>query len=190
MKEYTFLFNLSGTVLRSDVYSELLTSSGITLPEVNSEQPYQQFFFKVFSLLKRIPVDQASDIILGAQRNAALLSFVAEHRNQCRIVTDLPGAFIDRFCAEINVDYYASRALVCGNKVQRMTQLLDKGALPGKFNGPVVSVGCYDSDAEMIQNSAVGIGYGGVLPISMSVMKNATHAVYSEDRLCRFLRQL
>ena len=38
---------------------------------------------------------------------------------------------------------------------------------------------------------AVGlIGFGGVREIAPAVLNNATHAVYTEEKLCQFLRRL
>lgn len=42
----------------------------------------------------------------------------------------------------------------------------------------------------MIAAAEIGIGFGGVRDIAPAVLKSATHAAYSEDKLCQFLKQL
>lgn len=39
----------------------------------------------------------------------------------------------------------------------------------------------------MIAAAEIGIGFGGVRDIAPAVLKSATHAAYSEDKLCQFL---
>ena len=57
----------------------------------------------------------------------------------------------------------------------------------------------YDGKAVVIVNqiidltlaaAEIGIGFGGVRDIAPAVLKSATHAAYSEDKLCQFLKQL
>ena len=47
-----------------------------------------------------------------------------------------------------------------------------------------------DNDADMLAAAEIGIGFGGVRSIAPSLLRCATHATYSEEKLCQFLRQL
>lgn len=55
---------------------------------------------------------------------------------------------------------------------------------------PFVYVGALEEDVDYIEAAEVAIAYGGVVEIAQSVLDRATHATYSEVKLCQFLRQL
>ncbi len=85
---------------------------------------------------------------------------------------------------------FCSRTTVENDRIVRVDEVMDKGSVIKSMPRPFVAVGDGDNDAEMIGAADVGIGFGGVRDIAESVLKNATHAAYSEEVLCQFLRQL
>ena len=54
----------------------------------------------------------------------------------------------------------------------------------------VIFVGEGHNDAEAIRSADIGIAFGKVHYPSNSVMQVASHAIFDEEELCRFLKQL
>ena len=87
--------------------------------------------------------------------------------------------------------YFCSNATVKDDYIVSVDHIVDKGEVIKQFSGkPFVAIGDGNNDAQMIAAAEVGIGFGGVREIAPAVLKCATHATYSEDKLCQFLRQL
>ena len=85
---------------------------------------------------------------------------------------------------------FCSAASVENDVLVRVNSVVDKMLVVQQFVQPLVAVGDGSNDADMMQVAEVGIGFGGVRPIAFSLLSNATHAVYDEERLCAFLRAL
>ena len=83
-----------------------------------------------------------------------------------------------------------STASAQDDKLIRVNSVVDKGRVVEQFVRPVVAVGDGSNDAEMVRLAEIGIGFGGVRPVAYSLMSNATHVIYDEQLLCRFLQTL
>ena len=77
-----------------------------------------------------------------------------------------------------------------GDFVSGISHVLNKGEVSKLFTEPFVAIGEGNNDAEMIRKATIGIAYGGVHFPASTVMACATHAIFEEAQLCRFLRQL
>ena len=87
--------------------------------------------------------------------------------------------------------YFCSKATVENDYLISVDNIVDKGQVVKSFEGKsLVAVGDGNNDAEMIAAAEIGIGFGGVRDIAPAVLKSATHATYSEEKLCQFLKQL
>ena len=83
-----------------------------------------------------------------------------------------------------------SHATVVDDKIVSVDEVIDKGKAITALPRPFAAIGDGNNDAEMVGAADVGIGFGGVREIAPSVLNNATHAVYTEEKLCQFLRRL
>lgn len=125
--------------------------------------------------------------------NEKLVEFIRENWERCYVVTGNLDVWIKELMTELGMDghYFCSKAAVENDKIVSVDYVVDKAEVVREFgNKPFVAVGDGNNDAQMIAAAEVGIGFGGVRNIAPAVLKCATHATYSEDRLCQFLRQL
>ena len=77
-----------------------------------------------------------------------------------------------------------------GSTRRCVEKIIDKAEAIKVFDKPFVAIGDGNNDAPMIEAAEIGIGFGGVREIAPAVLQCATHATYSEDKLCQFLKQL
>ncbi len=120
------------------------------------------------------------------------MDFIKEYKNRSYIVTGNLDVWIDRLIEKLGMEknVFCSKALLEGDYVQDVFNIVDKDAVIRQMLLPYVAVGDGNNDAEMIEAAEVGIGYGGVRPVAPSVLECATHVAYQEDKLVDFLSKL
>lgn len=200
-KRYKFLFDLDSTITKKEILPEIagrVQMSGqmkeLTERAMRGEIPFLQSFSERVDLLKEIPVQTVRDIISGIPLNEQLVEFIKEHREDCYVVTGNLDIWICDLMESIGLkDHYCcskGRTDERGEYLLGIESIIDKGMAVRSFPHPLVAVGDGNNDAEMIGLADVGIGFGGVRPIATALLNNATHAVYTEEKLCQLLRQL
>lgn len=195
-----FLFDLDATITKVEILPTLAEHVGmaeqiseLTEKTMRGELPFQSSFLMRVDMLKPIPVSKVSAIVAATPLNEKLVSFIAENKERCYIVTGNLDVWIEELVKRIGLPMthcFCSAASVENDRLVRVNSVLDKALVVQQFVQPVVAVGDGSNDADMVQLAEVGIGYGGVRPIAYSLLCNATHAVYDEDKLCGFLRTL
>lgn len=200
MNNRLFLFDLDATITKVEILPALAEQVGmaeqiaeLTEKTMRGELPFQSSFLMRVDMLKSIPVSKVSEIVAQTPLNEKLVAFISEHKERCYIVTGNLDVWIEELVKKIGLPMthcYCSAASVENDTLVRVNSVLDKALVVQQFVQPVVAVGDGSNDADMVQLAEVGIGFGGVRPIAYSLMSNATHAVYDEDRLCEFLRTL
>lgn len=200
LSEYVFLFDLDATITRTEILPEIAIKIDkqqqmreLTEKTMTGEIPFDHSFLERVKLLSEIPVSTVRKIIADVPLNEKLVEFIRENRERCYVVTGNLDVWIKYLMTELGMDghYFCSKAAVENDKIVSVDYVVDKAEVVRKFgNKPFVAVGDGNNDAQMIAAAEVGIGFGGVRNIAPAVLKCATHATYSEDRLCQFLRQL
>lgn len=200
MNNRVFLFDLDATITKVEILPAIAERVGLTqqiaeLTEktMHGELPFKNSFLMRVDMLKTIPISTVSEIVAQTPLHEELATFIAENRERCYIVTGNLDVWIEPLVKKIGLPMthcFCSAGSVENDKLVRVNSVLDKALIVQQFVQPVVAVGDGSNDADMIRMAEVGIGYGGVRPIAYSLMSNATHVVYDEDRLCAFLRIL
>ncbi len=159
---------------------------------MRGELPFKQSFLQRVDLLRGISISEVQEIVANIELNEKLVNFIEANKKRSYIVTGNLDVWIDGLINKIGMEknVFCSKALLDGNYVQDVFNIVDKDAVIRQFVLPFVAVGDGNNDAEMIEAAEVGIGYGGVRPIAPSVLECATHAVYEEDKLVDFLNKL
>lgn len=196
-KEWTFLFDLDGTITKKELLPIIAKEVGIheeikklTEDTIRGLIPFHESFLQRVELLKAIPVKVVQEIVLSVPLNEKIVEFITENREKCIIVTGNLNVWVDPLCQHLGVRSFTSKAEIHDGSIVRVIEVLEKGRVAKTIPGNFVAVGEGNNDAEMIKEATIGLAYGGVHSPAKSVLAYATHAIYQEDQLCRFLRQL
>lgn len=200
MNNKVFLFNLDATVSKVEILPALAEQVGLadkirelTEKTMRGELPFKNSFLMRVEMLRSIPVSNFAGLAETLPLHEGITTFLREHKEECYIVTCNLDVWIERLIARIGLPMshcLCSTASVQNDMLTSVNSVLDKGAAVKQFVRPVVAVGNGSSDAEMVRLAEVGIGFGGVSSVAYSLLSNATHVIYDEDRLCRFLETL
>lgn len=200
MSNRVFLFDLDATVTKAEILPALAEQVGmlqemrdLTEKTMRGELPFKNSFLSRVEMLKTIPVSRVSEIVRQIPLNEAIAEFIRQNSEDCYIVTGNLDVWIEKLIAKIGLPMshcICSTASVQDDVLTGVNSVIDKGMIVKQFVRPVVAVGDGSNDAEMVRLAEVGIGFGGVRPVAYSLMSNATHVIYDENRLCDFLRTL
>ncbi len=199
--KYRFLFDLDSTITKKEILPEIAgrvqmseQMKELTERAMRGEIPFLQSFSERVDLLKEIPIPVVRDIISQIPLNEKLVEFIKENSESCYVVTGNLDVWICDLMEKIGLKdhYYCSKARTdeTGNVLLGIDEIIDKGITVQNFPHPFVAIGDGNNDAEMVGLADVGIGFGGVRPIATALLNNASHAVYTEEKLCQLLRQL
>lgn len=202
MSEYIFLFDLDSTITKVEILPEIAKHlpdrkmwdeiKNITERTMQGEIPFEESFRRRIGILSEIPVSVIRETIADIPLHDKLVEFIRENRERCYMVTGNLDVWIEALLPKLGLEgrCFCSKTIVENDRIVSLDEVMDKGSVIRSLPRPFAAIGDGDNDAEMIGAADVGIGYGGVRDIADSVLKNATHAAYSEDVLCQFLRQL
>ncbi|MCM3128279.1 HAD-IB family phosphatase [Paenibacillus provencensis] len=195
--KYNFLFDLDGTITKEEILPVIAREVGLSkeISELTEKTikgliPFQQSFLYRVELLKHVPVSQVRDIVSRVALNQHVVDFIRDNDDKCSIVTGNLDVWVSELCKNIGVKYYSSKAFVQNDYICTVTKVLKKADVMNCINGRVVAIGEGNNDADMIKNAEIGIAFGGVHMPADSVLEYATHAIFKEESLCQFLRQL
>ncbi len=199
MSNYTFLFDLDATITKVEILPEIAARIGkedsmreITERTMAGEIPFERSFLDRVEILKTIPVSTVKQIVSEVPLNEELAQFIRDNRERCYVITGNLDVWIEGLMERLGLTghYFCSKASVDNDYIVNVDEVIDKGLVINDFTAPFVAVGDGNNDADMISAAEIGIGFGGVRNIAPAVLRSATHATYSEDKLCQFLKQL
>lgn len=199
MSRYVFLFDLDSTITRREILPSIAAQTGVyeqmkelTESSMRGEVPFKQSFLQRVELLKGVPVPQVREIVSNIELNDRLVDFIQTNKARSYIVTGNLDVWIEGLIEKLGMEknVFCSKALLDGDYIQDVFNIVDKDAVIRQMVLPFVAVGDGNNDAEMIEAAEVGIGYGGVRPVATSVLECATHVVYQEEKLVDFLQKL
>lgn len=192
-----FLFDLDGTITCKELLPEIAREVGLyeAVEELTRETmlgkiPFHESFLHRVDLFRQVPIDRVKAIVADVQLSSGIVSFMREYADRCLIVTGNLDVWVEDLCQRIGVQYHCSSALQSGGYVVGVRSVLNKGDLARSLECDFVAIGEGHNDAEMIGLAEIGIAYGGVHEPSHTVLEQATHAIYDEEKLCQFLKQL
>ena len=199
MSEYIFLFDLDSTITKVEVLPEIAKTidmeaqmRSITDKTMKGEIPFDRSFSNRIEFLKAVPVSTVAEIVANVPLNEKIVEFIRENADRCYVVTGNLDAWIAGLMDKLGMSEHCicSKATVENDYIVGVEKILDKAEAIKAFDKPFVAIGDGNNDAPMIEAAEIGIGFGGVREIAPAVLQCATHATYSEDKLCQFLKQL
>lgn len=197
-----FFFDLDATITKAEILQEIAEKTDkkeqidALMKNVSEDVPFYHTFIEKIMVLKSVPISTVRNIVNNISLSDKIVEFIRENKDRCYIVTSVPDVWVDALMSELGMQerYFSTKAISQGDYVVGIEQIIDKGQAVRQI---VEETGCLsvvtgdgNNDAQMMVVADVSIGYGGVRAVSPTVLKCATHVVYSEDRLCQFLRQL
>lgn len=196
--KFTFAFDFDGTVTTKEVLPVIAKEVGIqkkmarlTRLTMDGEIPFEQSFKRRVSMLKNIPIQKVQDIVAEVPVGKHLMRFIRAHSDRCYIVTGNLDVWINKSMKKHRVKHYlSSEAEFDNDTLLGVKSILRKQTIHRIIDGPVVAVGDGFNDMEMLAEAQVSIAYGGVHPPARGLLEVASHAIYDEKNLCRFLKQL
>ena len=164
----------------------------LTERAMRGDIPFERSFRERVSILKDIPVSKVRKIVENIPLNEQVAAFIRQNSDRCYVITGNLDIWIEDLMKKLGVghSFYCSKAEVKNDRIVGDIQVIDKATVVNSFDKPFVAIGDGNNDADMIAAAEIGIGFGGVRDIAPAVLKSATHAAYSEDKLCQFLKQL
>lgn len=197
MSKYKFLFDLDSTLTKKEILptiSEMINKreemQQLTERTMLGEIPFEESFRSRVKILSDLPVSTVCGMISEIPLLDNLIQFLRDNKERCFIVTSNLDVWIIELMKKMGMEnnFYSSKALVKNDKIVDIESILLKEEVVKKIGGPVIAVGDGNNDAEMIKQADVGIGFGGVRPIAVSVKQNADYEAYSEEELCELLK--
>lgn len=195
--DYHFFFDLDGTITKKEILPEIARSVNLytqveelTKLTIQGAIPFHESFQKRVKMFSSVPITIVREIIRNIPLHSHIVNFIQENLSRCYIVTGNLDVWVNDLCNQIGVRSFTSVANFQGDYVTGVKYVIEKSIVHTLVPGPYVAIGEGHNDARMIGKADVGIAFGGVHSPAKTVMDEASHAIYDEEHLCRFLRRL
>lgn len=195
--KYKFAFDLDGTITKRELLPLIAKELGIsrkmavlTKKTMDGEIPFDHSFTKRVDMLKKIPISRVQSIIESVEISGPIVRFLQENKDRCFIITGNLDVWIEKLVKKIGVRCFCSEALYENDKLHGIKKILRKKDALREIGNPVVAIGEGHNDVEMLLDAHISIGYGGVHHPAPTVLEVASHVIYNDVHLCRFLKLL
>lgn len=199
-KPRIFMFDLDGTVTAQETlpiiakhFNVLDEINDLTRQTIEGRIPFVEGFIRRINVLKRFSVAGVNHALENIKLHKMLVDFINSYPSNCRIVTGNLDCWVASLLAHVSCAAETSKAVVHDDHLESVSSIINKADVVLKYQEvgyQVVFVGEGNNDAEAIRVADIGIAFGAVHWPSASVMQVASHAIFDEGELCRFLRQL
>ena len=199
-QEIVFLFDLDGTITKEETLPIIAKHfhieeeiEKITKDTIQGNIPFIESFIRRVHVLGELPVSQINDLLGNIELSCCIVDFIQNHLENAFVVTGNLDVWVLKLIEKVGCQYYASSGEIRDNKVVKLTNILKKEDIVKKYQAEgkkVVFIGDGNNDAEAMRISDISIAFGNIHWPSNSVLQVATHAIFSEEELCRFLKQL
>lgn len=199
MSDYIYLFDLDSTITKEEILPKLAKKLGkekemreLTESTMIGEIPFKESFLKRVDILKELPVSKVQNVIEEIELNDMIVKFIQENRDKCYVVTGNLDIWIEKLLKKIGLENncYCSKAYASKDHLTAVVSVIDKSLICEQFVQKYVAIGDGNNDADMIKKASIGIGFGGVRPIALSLLENADYAFYSQNKLYEFLTKI
>lgn len=195
--KYHFAFDLDGTITKEEILPLIAKEIGLkkemaelTKKTMSGDIPFDQSFTKRVDMLKKIPITKVQKIVKKIKLNNKIVEFVQKNKSRCYIVTQNLDVWINPLIKKIGVKTLTSEADYDGDTLLGIKKILRKNIIHKLIDYPVVAIGEGYNDLEMMIDSPISIAFGGVHKPASPVLEVVDYAIYDEEHLCRFLKQL
>jgi HAD superfamily phosphoserine phosphatase-like hydrolase len=198
--DIVFLFDLDGTVTKEETLPLIAKHfkiedeiTKITEDTIRGNIPFVESFIRRVHILGALPPVEIDNLLSKIKLSSPIVEFIQNHRDNSFIVTGNLDVWVNQLIQKIGCDYYSSEGKIEENRVLKLTSILKKEEIVKQYQSQgkrVVFVGDGNNDAEAMRISDISIAFGNIHWPSNSVLQVATHAIFCEEELCRFLKQL
>ncbi|MDA1354057.1 MAG: HAD family phosphatase [bacterium] len=193
-----FFFDLDGTITKQELLPQIGKALGLekeitalTDLTIQGEIPFESSLEQRVEILKKVPISDVQHICANTPLNDHIVDFITEHKNKCAIVTGNLDVWIKPITEKLGIPVYSSIANSSGNTLNGITSILRKrDIIMGHSAQTTVAIGDGFNDTEMIEAATIGIAFGGVHWPANNLFEYCNHAIFREDTLCQFLKQL
>lgn len=175
-------------------YGMLDQVEDLTWGAVQGDVPFVESFEKRVAILGRLPVDEVRCLVAQVPLHELVVDFIANHREQCAIVTSNLDCWCSDLIAKLNCRTHCSSAQVTDNRVNAITHVLCKQDVVTAYQAAgdmVVFLGDGHNDREAMSRADVAIAVG-LLPSTpaASLIDVADHVFHDEAALCSLLEAI
>lgn len=194
------LFDLDGTITQQELLPCIAKELGLqqemdhlTALAIEGKVPFAESLRNRVDILKQVPIAKVCSIIGQVKLNDRLVAFIRRFSAACYIVTGNLDVWVSSLCSSICNNVFTSVAVAENDELLGLSHVLDKYEVAKQLRQRhdfIIAVGEGHNDAGMMQVADVGIAFGAVHKPASSVLETASHAIYSQEVLCRFLQPL
>lgn len=196
-----FLFDLDGTLTTQETLPLIAERCGLgadinrlTAETVKGNLPFVESFIRRVDILKQVPVSRIANILRDVCISEQLVRFIREEKDNCYIVTGNLSCWVDGLLEEkIPCGYFASKGLVEGDQLVKITEILKKEEIVRHFKNQgarVVFVGDGNNDSQAMREADVSVACGHTHYPAQSVLSVADYVVFDECALVRLLAHI
>jgi HAD superfamily phosphoserine phosphatase-like hydrolase len=192
-----FVFDLDGTITSAEtlpiiaktfkVHEELIK---LTKDTVDGKIPWKQSFITRVNLLKHVPVNEIDILLEKTPLYANIVEFINKNHDSCYIATGNLDCWVDGLCRKVGCQYYSSKALVNGNEIIKITDIIEKAEVVEKLQSEgdiVIFIGDSNNDVRAMREADFSIAFGASHKPSKLCLSAADYVIYNEDDLVNML---
>lgn len=195
-----FLFDLDGTVTAAETLPIISAHFGcaeqiaeLTARTVQGNVPFVESFIRRVNILGRYSVSETSDLLAKVPLYPHIAQFIAEHREDCVIVTGNLTCWCKGLFEQIGCRCCGSEAEVADDQVVKLKSILRKEQIVDQYKAmgeTVVFIGDGNNDMEAMRHADISIAAGLTHNPAQSLLSICDYEVLDEAALARQLRQL
>jgi len=202
MKKTKFLFDLDGTVTKSEILPVIAKAAGIydeiqflTKHTIEGSIPFEMSFRLRVKLLESVD----REVILEAIHKVPFFEFLSEfirfNKDSCAIVTGNLDIWISDYVSNnLGCELHCSLSEQDINKNSiKITKMMNKQFVANKYKSEgyrVIAIGDGMGDVGMFEAADLGIAFAGVHSPIESLLSMSDYMVKSEESLCKILKEL
>ncbi len=195
-----FCFDLDGTITKEEILPLIASEVNLqeeirtlTLATIQGIIPFRSSFLLRCKLLDDVPLSRIQEIVRDIPLYGEIEAFIRMHRENCYVVTGNLDLWIEPLREKLACKFHSSAANASADRLVQVETIVDKGAivrdLRAKYEN-VVAIGDGMGDVAMFENADTCIAFGATHDPIQTLIEFATHVIYDEVALCRFLNTL